>query len=145
MAFKNSRRRAFRNALQFSLALTLIAAPQAAFAQAKPAAPAQTKAAPAPASPMEKIPKVVAVVNGQTITREKLAQESMRRFGPMVPRQFAEQVLDPSSLQGSGHQHHSSRCEQRNRTHVEQVRTEHETVPRSDGERTRHHARAILQ
>ena len=84
MAFKISRRRAFRNALQFSLALTLIAAPQAAFAQAKPAAPAQTKAAPAPTSPMEKIPKVVAVVNGQTITREKLAQESMRRFGPMV-------------------------------------------------------------
>lgn len=82
MAFKLSRRCAFRNAQHVALAFSLIAAPQAVFAQAQPTTPAQT--APVATSPMEKIPKVVAVVNGQTITRDKLAQESMRRFGPVV-------------------------------------------------------------
>ncbi len=53
--------------------------------QARPSAGAKDAAAPAkPASPMDKIPNVVAVVNGQTITRDKLAQESLRRFGPVV-------------------------------------------------------------
>jgi len=87
MAFELSRLGAFPKAHQIALALSFIAAPQVAFAQARAIAPAQAKAAAAPAapaSPMEKIPKVVAVVNGQTITRDKLAQESMRRFGPVV-------------------------------------------------------------
>ena len=85
MAFDLSRLGAFPKAHQLALALSFLAAPQIVFAQGK--VPAQTKAATAPAapaSPMEKIPKVVAVVNGQTITREKLGQESMRRFGPVV-------------------------------------------------------------
>jgi len=87
MAFELSRLGAFPKAHQIALALSFIATPQVAFAQARATAPAQAKAAAAPAapaSPMEKIPKVVAVVNGQTITRDKLAQESMRRFGPVV-------------------------------------------------------------
>jgi hypothetical protein len=35
-------------------------------------------------SDLEKLPNVVAVVNGQTITRDKLAQECLRRYGPLV-------------------------------------------------------------
>lgn len=68
-----------------AFALGLSAAPQSAHGQSKPATAAQQKAAPAaPPSPMEKIPKVVALVNGQTITRDRLAQECLRRFGPVV-------------------------------------------------------------
>jgi parvulin-like peptidyl-prolyl isomerase len=44
----------------------------------------QDKVPPPKASPMDKIPPVVAVVNGQTITREKLAQDCIVRFGPIV-------------------------------------------------------------
>ena len=35
-------------------------------------------------NPMEQFPKVVAVVNGQTITRDKLAQECLKRYGTIV-------------------------------------------------------------
>ncbi|GIW99601.1 MAG: peptidylprolyl isomerase [Pirellulaceae bacterium] len=35
-------------------------------------------------SPLEKFPKIVAVVNGQTITRDRLAQEVMKRYGSIV-------------------------------------------------------------
>ena len=85
MAFQLSRMGVRPQTLCAAFTIGLIAAPQFVCAQAKPTAPAQQKAAvTAPASPMEKIPKVVALVNGQTITREKLAQESLRRFGPVV-------------------------------------------------------------
>ncbi len=84
MAFDLSCLTAFPKARPIAIALAFLATPQLAFPQAKTTAPAQAKAAAAPTSPMEKIPKVVAVVNGQTITRDKLAQESMRRFGPVV-------------------------------------------------------------
>lgn len=71
-----------------AFAVGLLTAQQFADAQAKPAKPAaaapQKTAVTPPISPMEKFPKVVALVNGQTITREKLAQESLRRFGPVV-------------------------------------------------------------
>ena len=33
---------------------------------------------------LEQFPKVVAVVNGSTISRDKLAQECMKRYGPTV-------------------------------------------------------------
>lgn len=45
---------------------------------------ASDKTPPVKASPMDKIPPIVAVVNGQTITREKLAQDCIVRFGPIV-------------------------------------------------------------
>lgn len=35
-------------------------------------------------NPLEKFPKVVAVVNGQTITRDRLAQDCMLRYGTIV-------------------------------------------------------------
>ncbi len=101
MANRLSRRRAFRNAQHFALALSLIAVPQIVFGQARQAAPAQTAAA-APVSPMEKIPKVVAVVNGQTITRDKLAQESMRRFGPVVLDNLLNKYLIPQACKAQG-------------------------------------------
>ncbi len=44
---------------------------------------AQEKAAP-PASPMESLPKVVAVINGQTISREQLGEACLRRYGSVV-------------------------------------------------------------
>ncbi len=44
-------------------------------------APASPAAAP---SPLDQIPKVVAVVNGKTISREKLADECLKRFGTLV-------------------------------------------------------------
>lgn len=49
------------------------------------AAPAtgQQKAAP-PKNPMEELPKVVAVVNGQTITRDQLGDACLRRYGSLV-------------------------------------------------------------
>lgn len=50
-------------------------------AQDKTQAPSQAKAAP---SPYEQIPKIVAVVNGLTITREKLAEECLKRYGTIV-------------------------------------------------------------
>lgn len=48
--------------------------------------PKQTAGAnPAPAaSPMEKFPKVVAVINGQTITRDQLGKECLKRYGSIV-------------------------------------------------------------
>lgn len=46
---------------------------------------APTKAAPTqPASVLDKVPKVVAVVDGQTITREKIADACIQRFGTIV-------------------------------------------------------------
>ena len=94
MAFHLSRIGMDTRTLCVAFAVGLLAAQQFADAQTKPAKPTKpTKPAAAapqktavtpPVSPMEKFPKVVALVNGQTITREKLAQESMRRFGPVV-------------------------------------------------------------
>lgn len=84
MAFDLSRLPKRSRVYSTAFAFGLIAAPQFVFAQGKPTAPAQQKAAVAAPSPMEKFPKVVALVNGQTITREKLGQESLRRFGPVV-------------------------------------------------------------
>ena len=94
MAFDLSRIGMDTRTLCVAFAVGLLAAQQFADAQTKPAKPTKpTKPAAAapqktavtpPVSPMEKFPKVVALVNGQTITREKLAQESMRRFGPVV-------------------------------------------------------------
>jgi parvulin-like peptidyl-prolyl isomerase len=84
MAFHLPRMGVHPRTLCAALTIGLIAAPQFVHAQAKPSAPAQQKALAVPTSPMEKIPKVVALVNGQTITREKLAQECLRRFGPIV-------------------------------------------------------------
>ena len=88
MAFHLFHRGRDTRTLCTAFAVALIATQQFVHAQAKPAKPvaaAQQKAVATPAiSPMEKFPKVVALVNGQTITREKLAQESMRRFGPVV-------------------------------------------------------------
>lgn len=67
--------------------LTLSLHATQASGQTKPAAKPATKptagAAPS-ASPLDKIPKVVAVVNGKTITRDKLADECLKRFGPIV-------------------------------------------------------------
>lgn len=40
--------------------------------------------APTPESPLDKVPKIVAVVNGQTITREVLARECLSRYGSIV-------------------------------------------------------------
>ncbi len=85
MAIQLYRRVIQPRTLSVVFALGLIAIPQFVHAQAKPNAAAQQKTpVVAPPSPMERIPKVVALVNGQTITREKLAQESLRRFGPIV-------------------------------------------------------------
>ncbi|MEZ6136033.1 MAG: peptidylprolyl isomerase [Pirellulaceae bacterium] len=39
---------------------------------------------PATTSPLDKIPKVVAVVNGQTISRDTLADECLKRYGTIV-------------------------------------------------------------
>ncbi len=88
MAFTNSTWTRIRNLGLLGLTAGLCCNPLSAMAQsqAKPAK-AQDKAAvapAAPASPMDKVPKVVAIVNGQTITRDKLAQECLRRFGPIV-------------------------------------------------------------
>jgi parvulin-like peptidyl-prolyl isomerase len=70
---------------------TLLSTVDAQFKQTRTPASAPAKAgekeasAPVtPPSPMDKVPKVVAVVNGQTITRDRLAQECLRRFGPVV-------------------------------------------------------------
>ncbi len=91
MAFHLSRIGMDTRTLCVAFAVGLLAAQQFADAQTKPAKPTKPAAAAPqktavtpPVSPMEKFPKVVALVNGQTITREKLAQESMRRFGPVV-------------------------------------------------------------
>ncbi len=91
MAFHLSRIGMDTRTLCLAFAVGLLAAQQFADAQTKPAKPTKPAAAAPqktavtpPVSPMEKFPKVVALVNGQTITREKLAQESMRRFGPVV-------------------------------------------------------------
>ena len=91
MAFDLSRIGMDTRTLCVAFAVGLLAALQFADAQTKPAKPTKPAAAAPqktavtpPVSPMEKFPKVVALVNGQTITREKLAQESMRRFGPVV-------------------------------------------------------------
>ncbi len=91
MAFHLSRIGMDTPTLCLAFAVGLLAAQQFADAQTKPAKPTKPAAAAPqktavtpPVSPMEKFPKVVALVNGQTITREKLAQESMRRFGPVV-------------------------------------------------------------
>lgn len=91
MAFDLSRIGMDTRTLCVAFAVGLLAAQQFADAQTKPAKPTKPAAAAPqktavtpPVSPMEKFPKVVALVNGQTITREKLAQESMRRFGPVV-------------------------------------------------------------
>ncbi len=46
--------------------------------------PAHAQQAPASVTALEKLPKVVAVVNGQTIARDKLAQECIRRYGTIV-------------------------------------------------------------
>jgi parvulin-like peptidyl-prolyl isomerase len=60
---------------------------QGARGQAKPANGAKAPAAavtPATPSPLDHIPKVVAVVNGKTISREKLADECLKRYGTLV-------------------------------------------------------------
>ena len=86
-----------------AFALGLITAPQFVHAQAKPAASIPQKGAvAAPPSPMDKIPKVVALVNGQTITREKLAQECVRRFGPVVLDNLLNKYLILQACKASG-------------------------------------------
>jgi parvulin-like peptidyl-prolyl isomerase len=81
-------RKSLRIALAWGLCSLTLAGP--VIAQQKPATkqttskPTQQPQAPAKASPLEKIPKVVAVVNGQTITRDKLAQDCIERFGSIV-------------------------------------------------------------
>ena len=78
------------------LAITLITLPfsevctaQSRTAQAKnsPAAAAEQPGKSQPAAqknPMESLPKVVAVVNGQTISREQLGDACLRRYGAVV-------------------------------------------------------------
>lgn len=73
------------------LALTLITLPlsglcnaQSKNAQSKSAQAGSTQQAAAPKNPMESLPKVVAVVNGQTISREQLGDACLRRYGSVV-------------------------------------------------------------
>ncbi|QDV27536.1 peptidylprolyl isomerase [Aureliella helgolandensis] len=58
--------------------LTLLFSPAPGMAQEQNTAPA--KATPS----LEDFPKVVAIVNGGTISRDKLAKECLRRYGPTV-------------------------------------------------------------
>ena len=58
--------------------LTLLVSPAPGMAQEQNTAPA--KATPS----LEDFPKVVAIVNGGTISRDKLAKECLRRYGPTV-------------------------------------------------------------
>ncbi len=84
MAFTSTNMARYRKLGWLGLTAALCCTPlsEAAHGQQKPD---KTTAAPAtPPSPLDKVPKVVAVVNGQTITRDKLAQECLRRFGPIV-------------------------------------------------------------
>ena len=46
--------------------------------------PAQDKKPAPPTNPMEAFPKVVAVVNGQTISRDQLGEACLRRYGSVV-------------------------------------------------------------
>ena len=65
--------------MRFTRSLSLLVAVMASqliWAQDNAQAPAQ--------NPMEQFPKVVAVVNGQTITREKLGDECLKRYGTIV-------------------------------------------------------------
>jgi parvulin-like peptidyl-prolyl isomerase len=52
--------------------------------------------------PLAKYPKVVAIVGGQTITRERLAQECVKRFGPIVLDNFLNKHLIMQACQAKG-------------------------------------------
>lgn len=53
-------------------------------------------------NPMEQFPKVVAVVNGQTITRDKLAQECLKRYGTIVLDNLLNKHLILQACQAKG-------------------------------------------
>ncbi len=76
------------------LALLLVG-PQASGQQSAPAAVGGP-------SPMEKFPKIVAVVNGQTITRDRLAQEVMKRYGTIVLDNLLNKHLILQACQAKG-------------------------------------------
>ena len=61
----------------------LLAQSKGAKPKVTPAATAQEKPA-AAQNPMEAFPKVVAVVNGQTISRDQLGDACLRRYGAVV-------------------------------------------------------------
>jgi parvulin-like peptidyl-prolyl isomerase len=74
-----------------SLVAPLMLVSQLAYAQSRSqpgkqnTTPAQTTAAAAaPKSPLDKIPKVVAVVNGKTISRDQLVDACLKRYGTIV-------------------------------------------------------------
>src|SRR3990167_7783801 len=78
------------------LAARSVSKPGAATAQAPVRQPAQARRAPAPVTrsagataaasdnQQQQVPKVMAVVNGQQITREELANECLKRYGKDV-------------------------------------------------------------
>ena len=53
-------------------------------------------------NPLEQFPKVVAVVNGQTITREKLAQDCLKRYGTVVLDNLLNKHLILQACQAKG-------------------------------------------
>lgn len=70
----------FRLTLHLSLALSALCG----WAASGGPAFAQEAAAANSADPMEKFPQVVALVNGQTVSRDMLAKECMKRYGTVV-------------------------------------------------------------
>lgn len=55
-----------------------------------------------PLNPLERVPKVVALVNGQTITRDRLAQECMKRYGTIVLDNLLNKQLILQACQAKG-------------------------------------------
>jgi parvulin-like peptidyl-prolyl isomerase len=53
-------------------------------------------------NPMEQFPKVVAVVNGQTITRDQLAKECLKRYGTIVLDNLLNKHLILQACQAKG-------------------------------------------
>lgn len=97
--------RRFRFALLLTLGLSLPTASLAPFAAAADPVPAKQAAgdkAKENADPLDRYPKIVAVVGGQTITREKLAQECVKRFGPIVLDNFLNKHLIMQACQARG-------------------------------------------
>lgn len=68
--------------------------------------PQTTAATPADAAkdnnPMSKLPKIVATVGGQTITRERLGQECVKRYGPIVLDNFLNKHLIIQACKAKG-------------------------------------------
>ncbi|MCC6510367.1 MAG: peptidylprolyl isomerase [Pirellulaceae bacterium] len=87
--------------LFLALSLANVCCPRLILAQQPVAAPS-ANAAPKDDNPLNKLPKIVATVGGQTITRERLGQECVKRYGTIVLDNFLNKHLILQACRAKG-------------------------------------------